>query len=147
MAYTILLNIHSVIRWISIVLLLMSLIRTYSAWAGNKAFLPYDNIMKQATVSLIHVQLITGFILYGISPKVNAYFKDYAHNASNKEFRFFSMEHAILMLLAVVVITIGAAKSKKKKSDREKFKTLALWFSAGLAIILITIGYHYLITH
>jgi cytochrome b561 len=49
------------------------------------------------------------------------------------------MEHSLMMVIAIIVITIGSAKAKRKLTDREKFKTMALWFSAGLLIILSSV--------
>jgi len=43
------------------------------------------------------------------------------------------------MLTAIVIITIGSALAKRKKTDKEKFKTMLVWFSAALLIIFIAI--------
>jgi len=49
------------------------------------------------------------------------------------------MEHSVMMITAIVIITIGSAKAKRKLTDKEKFKTMAIWFTVGLVIILISI--------
>jgi hypothetical protein len=49
------------------------------------------------------------------------------------------MEHSLMMIVAIVIITIGSAKAKRKPTDIEKFKTMAIWFSIGLFIILVNI--------
>ncbi|WP_448635056.1 hypothetical protein [Pedobacter panaciterrae] len=49
------------------------------------------------------------------------------------------MEHSLMMVIAIVVITIGSARAKRKLTDPEKFQTMALWFSAGLLIILSSV--------
>jgi hypothetical protein len=49
------------------------------------------------------------------------------------------MEHSLMMLIAVITITIGSASAKRKTTDNEKFKTITLWFSIALLIILSSI--------
>jgi len=43
------------------------------------------------------------------------------------------------MLTAIVIITIGSAKAKRKTMDKDKFKTMAIWFTIGLVIILTSV--------
>jgi hypothetical protein len=49
------------------------------------------------------------------------------------------MEHSLMMMVAIVIITIGSAKTKRRHTDTEKFKTMAIWFTVGLLIILISV--------
>jgi hypothetical protein len=46
------------------------------------------------------------------------------------------MEHAIMMITAVIFITIGSAKAKRKSVDKQKYKSMAIWFSIAMVIIL-----------
>jgi hypothetical protein len=43
------------------------------------------------------------------------------------------------MILSVVLVTIGSALAKRKQTDREKFKTILIWFSIVLSVIFIAI--------
>ena len=45
----------------------------------------------------------------------------------------------ILALIAVIIITIGSMLAKRKINDRDKFKTMAIWYSIGLLVILANI--------
>ncbi len=56
-----------------------------------------------------------------------------------REIRFFGMEHSLMMFVAVSVISVGSAKAKRKNTDRDKFKTMTIWFTIGLLIILSSI--------
>ena len=44
-----------------------------------------------------------------------------------------------MMLIAITVITLGSVKAKRKNTDRDKFKTMAIWFTVGLLLILMSI--------
>jgi hypothetical protein len=41
-----------------------------------------------------------------------------------------------MMLIAVAVISIGSSSAKRKNTDQAKFKTIAIWFTIGLLIVL-----------
>jgi hypothetical protein len=57
--------------------------------------------------------------------------------------RFFGMEHITMMLIAIILITIGSAKAKRKTTDADKFKTMAIWFTISLMIILSSIPWSF----
>lgn len=44
-----------------------------------------------------------------------------------------------MMIVSVVLITIGSMKTKRKSEDQEKFKTMTIWFSIALVIILVNL--------
>lgn len=137
--YNTLLSIHSLIRWLVVLSLLYSLYRAYSGWLGSKPFTKQDNSIRHITATIAHVQLIAGLWLYFISPIINYFLHHYAEAKTQNEVRFFGMEHSTMMLIAIILITIGSAKAKRKTADRDKFKTIAVWYSVALLIILICI--------
>lgn len=137
--YTALLDIHSIIRWFVLISLIVALFRAYKGWFSDTAFLKSDNIIRIVTSTIAHVQLLVGIILYFVSPVISKFFSDFAGSMSNSEIRFFGLEHSIMMLLAVVFITIGSSKAKRKATDKAKFKTMAIWLTIALIIILIAI--------
>jgi len=49
-----------------------------------------------------------------------------------------------MMITAIVIISIGSAKAKRKHTDNEKFKTIAIWFTIGLLIILASVPWAFL---
>ncbi len=85
----------------------------------------------------MHLQLVIGLILYFVSPLVAGFLDNVGAGMKEKDLRFFGMEHFIMMLIAVVVITIGSAKSKRQSSDTAKYKTVAIWFTIALVLVLI----------
>lgn len=135
--YPHLLATHNALRWIFLAFLLVSLIQSYSGWLGNKNYTKSANLFKTLTVSTIHLQFIIGLILYFVSPLVAGFLDDMGGSMKNNELRFFGLEHAIMMILAVVFVTIGSAKSKRQVSDTSKYKTVAIWFTIALVLILL----------
>jgi heme A synthase len=132
--YTILQSAHSGFRWITLILLLLTIIRFFIQWRKSSAYKKFDKNLFTINLSAMHVQVLIGIGLYFLSPKV--LFS--AHTMSIKIFRFFTVEHALMMLIAVVLLTIASSKIKKKNSDTEKFK-IGFWYSF-IALILILLA-------
>ena len=137
--YIILLALHSLTRWLVLVSLLFTIYRAYRGWLLNKTFFKFDNTIRLITVTTAHIQLIIGLWLYGISPIVSYFLHHFKTAVHERQIRFFGMEHITVMLISIVLITIGSAKAKRKTTDKEKFKTLAIWFSIAPFLILTSI--------
>ncbi|WP_255501623.1 hypothetical protein [Olivibacter sp. SDN3] len=99
--------------------------------------------MRHWIATIVHIQLLFGLGLYVISPLVNYFLHHFKEAVHLREIRFFGMEHSLMMLIAVVVITIGSAKAKRKPTAVEKYKTMAIWFTVGLFIILTSIPWSF----
>lgn len=137
--YPNLLAIHSIFRWLVLVSLIYTIIRAYRGWIGRKIFSRFDNRLRHYTATIAHIQFLLGIILYFISPLVTYFMAEFSSAVHQRQIRFFSMEHSTMMLLSVVLITIGSMKAKRKITDLQKFKTVAIWYSVSLLIILVNI--------
>lgn len=137
--YQTLLILHSINRW----LILVSLIYViWTAWDGirsDRRFSSTDNTARHLTATISHIQLLVGLYLYMISPIVKFNVGEASGGAMVSESTFFRFVHIALMVISVVIITIGSAKAKRMETDILKFRTLLLWFSIALLIILIAI--------
>src|SRR2546423_1484318 len=136
--YSTLLAFHSIVRWLVLASLLFAIFRAYKGLLSKITFSGFDNSVRHWTATIAHVQLVIGVWLYFISPIVNYFLHNYKQAVHQREIRFFGMEHSLMMLIAITVITIGSAKCKRKRTDREKYKTMALWFTIGFIIILLS---------
>src|ERR1044072_9354815 len=141
--YSVLLTIHSLVRWMVLISLLVAIYRAYKGWLGHAPFSTFDNAVRIATVTILHVQLGSGILLYCISPVVR-YFLNYFKTAVHEpEIRFFGMEHITMMVLAIVLITIGSAKAKRQIGDGQRFKIMAIWFTVALVVIFSSIPWQF----
>jgi hypothetical protein len=137
--YQTLLPLHSLLRWFVLASLLYATYWAYRGWFSNKTFSPLDNFVRHWTATIAHIQMAVGLWLYFISPIIDYFLHNYQGAVHQREIRFFGMEHSLMMLIAIIIITIGSAKTKRKQTDTEKFKTMAIWYSFGLLIIIISI--------
>lgn len=137
--YSTLLFVHSLVRWLILASLLFAIYHAYKGWFSKKLFSSFNNSVRHWTATIAHIQFVIGLWLYFISPIINYFLHNYKEAVHQREIRFFGMEHSLMMITAIAIITIGSAKAKRKQTDTEKFKTMAIWFTIGLLIILTSI--------
>lgn len=130
--YNGLLHAHSGLRWLLFLFLVLAIIKAFAGWLTKKEYQKPDNIIALILLSFTHLMGIIGIVLYFISPNV----KSMKEAMSDAFFRFWSMEHGLLMLIAIVLITVGRVKSKKATEDLIKHKTGAIFYSIAFVMIL-----------
>lgn len=125
----ILLHAHSGLRYVVLGLLIAAIFTAYSNWQkGSQG----DSKLYLFTLIATHTQLLIGLVLYFMSPKVNF------DLISEKVFRFYSIEHVFMMLIAIVLITVGRVRSKKL-TGADKHRTVLYFYALALIIILVAI--------
>lgn len=134
--YPEILALHSLFRWLVLISLVFAIYRGYKGWFSKKAFSRFDNAARKWTATIAQIQLAIGILLYSISPLVHYFLQHFKKALPEREVRFFGMEHAIMMITAVIFITIGSSKAKRKSVDKQKYKSMAIWFSIAILIIL-----------
>ncbi|MDO6819198.1 hypothetical protein [Zobellia sp. 1_MG-2023] len=137
--YQSLLYYHSIIRWFVLASLIISIFKACRGYFQNLKFSKLDNLIRHWTATIAHLQLVIGLILYSQSPIIKYFWKNLDEAVNNLEALFYSLLHMILMLSAIIFITIGSAMAKRKPTDKEKFRTILIWFLIALCIICIAI--------
>lgn len=130
---------HSIIRWLVLVSLLYSIYRAYKGYSSHLNFTKTDNAIRHWTATIAHIQLVIGIMLYTQSPIIKYFWHNFNEAVENLDTLFFGLLHIAFMLLAIILITTGSALAKRKQTDKEKFKTMLVWFSISLLIIFIAI--------
>lgn len=133
--YIYLVHSHSVIRWVITFLLVYSIIVSFVKWRTNSTMGPTNLLMASFTVHFSHLQLLLGLVLYVISPKVMF---DKAAMASSM-IRFFTLDHVVMMLIAITCLTVGHIKAKRTKDPQLQAKRIFVWYTVGLILILAAI--------
>lgn len=128
--YLILQHSHSGLRYISLFLLLLLFYRSFRGLKSN-TYLSSDKRIATFTTISLHIQLVIGFVLYFMSPKV-------IFDSSSMQsdlLRFFTMEHILLMLIGISFITVASVKAKRQ-SGRKSYLSLLIYGGIGFLIIL-----------
>jgi len=141
--YHFLLIIHSYWRWLVLISLLFSIIKALLSYKKNNEYTHLDALLRKVTVSLFHIQLILGFVIYFLSPIVSLFFNNMSEGIHLREVRFFAMEHSLMMFVSIVIVTIGAVKVKHKNTSKQKHKATLIWFIIALFIILLNIPWEF----
>ncbi|WP_285008504.1 hypothetical protein [Pedobacter faecalis] len=139
MMYELLLPLHSLFRWLVLFSLFCAVFTALFAYVKGSPFSKWHNSLRHWTATIAHIQLMLGILIYTKSPLVKAFFSAPADHGGRAGFSFFAVVHLGLMLLSIVLITIGSAKAKRQQESAEKFKTMLVWFSIALLIILAAI--------
>ena len=134
-----LLHIHSLLRYILLILLLVSIVKSLSGWMGKKTYTSGDRKITLFTMVSAHLQLVVGLILYFLSPTVKVGMANIGEAMKDTSLRFWTVEHISMMLIAIVLITLGNSLSKRGKDDQAKHKRVAIFFLLALIIIFASI--------
>jgi hypothetical protein len=98
-----------------------------------------DDRFALFTLIFVHTQLILGFILYFTSPLVSQGLQDMSAAMKNPVLRFWVVEHLVGMLVSIALITIGRVASKKKLESKTKHRTIFIYFTIGLILMIAVI--------
>ena len=122
--YTGLVHLHNLLRWVILITLVWSLINAFKGKNG-----------KETLIMMIssHVMLLVGLIQWFGGEWGLKRIKEMGMGEAmkNAAVRFFAVEHALMMIIAIALITIGHRSAKAGKANTK-------WFLlAALAIILL----------
>src|SRR5689334_12284568 len=112
--YPYLLAFHSLLRWFVLLAGVIAFLKAASGWSGQKPVSPTLVRFGIMFVGFMDLNFLVGLILYfGASPLTKIAMQNMALAMKDHELRFFSVEHAAYMFLAVVAAHVGAALSRK----------------------------------
>jgi hypothetical protein len=136
-----LLHLHNLLRWIILVLLVVSILKSYTGWKSNKTFMASDKKIWLFTMISAHITLLLGLYQWTlgrfglftyVKPEGVSMMKD-------STLRFYQMEHPVMMIIAIVLITLAYGNAKKAVPDDQKFKKAFQLFSVALIVILLAV--------
>lgn len=136
--YNILLHLHSGLRWVVLLLILIVIFRSMTA--GQR---PYNNADRRSALFAMivcDIMLLVGIYLWFAGDwGLNSIQHNGKEVMKNSILRFYAIEHPIGMLIAIVMVHIGKGYGKKNIPDLIKHKRVLLFFILALLIILISI--------
>lgn len=136
--YGILLMIHSLFRWLVLLVLLIRVGRGVQGLATKVTWDKVDRVLGIATVACLDLQLVMGLGMYGLSPKVAAGLADMGAAMGETMLRFWVVEHPTTMVLALVAAHVGHALSKRSNPSPRRHQIATVGF--GLALLFVLLG-------
>jgi hypothetical protein len=145
--YHVLLYLHSILRWIIILLSIVAIFRAYAGMAGGKPFGPGDKRTGLFLMIAAHTTLLVGLYLWIFGPLGLANIRNLGFGEVMKDrvYRFFAVEHLFGMLVAIILITLGRRASKASISDRSKHKRTFWFILVALLIIFATVPWPWMV--
>lgn len=142
--YTTVQFIHSYWAYLVLVIVVLATINALAGFFSKREYGAKDFRISLFALIVTHIQLLIGLILLVISPLGIKNISNVGMGAvmKNSEFRLYAVEHPLIMILTVVFITIGYSKHKKKLLSHKKFKTLAIFYTIGLVLMLSRIPWN-----
>jgi hypothetical protein len=137
--YNGLVQVHSIGRWILLLLLLVAVFK--SATAGNRPFTSGDRKTGLFLTITADLMLLIGLYLWFAGPWGYQLIETKGMSEVMKDpyNRFYAVEHQIGMLIAIILLHIGKAQSKKNLTDRAIHRRTFIFYFLALLVILASI--------
>lgn len=140
--YNFLLHFHSINRWLVLTTALLVLIQSFTGWQSRSGYSKGNNITHAVFVGVVHLQLLTGLLLYFVlSPLTQQIFNDFGAAMKNASLRFWAVEHTLGMIIGTVLAQVGRTASKKASTNELKHKRAFIYTLIALIIILLSIPF------
>jgi hypothetical protein len=138
---SVLLQSHSILRWIILILLFLSIVQSFIGWVRNRELREGDTKLWLFTMISAHLTLLIGLILllFGRMGILSSGLPEGINLMKDRTYRFFWVEHPTGMVIATILITLGRGVVKKQITDPLKYKRAFWFFLLALVIILLVI--------
>jgi len=139
--FSVLLQVHSILRWVILILLFLSIVQSFIGWIRHRELRDGDAKLWLFTMISAHTTLLIGLILllFGHFGILSKGLPEGVELMKDKYYRFFWVEHPVGMLAATVLITLGRGVLKKQITDPLKYKRAFWFFFLALVLILATV--------
>ncbi|MBI5856708.1 MAG: hypothetical protein HZB42_03575 [Sphingobacteriales bacterium] len=133
------LHLHSVLRWIILILLLVAFYKNFADRKGE--FTISHKKIGLILMICADTMLLVGLYQWFTGPLglKNIQAGGFKETMSNSYYRFFAIEHTTGMLLAIIFIHLAYSFCKKDVPGPQKHKRLLLYYGLALLIILISV--------
>jgi hypothetical protein len=139
--YNGLLHLHSLLRWVILILLILAIVKHYTGMKSAKLYSNGDKKIGLFLMITAHITLLIGLYQWFVGPLGLKTIMDLGIGEvmKNKGYRFFAIEHFTGMLIGIVLITLGRGVGKKNLPDQQKHQKSFRFYLIALVIIFASI--------
>ncbi|MBU2940887.1 hypothetical protein KO494_15160 [Lacinutrix sp. C3R15] len=134
--YSIVKNLHSYWAYLVLIILILAVVNSLIKTFSDKEYEAKDFRIALFTLIVSHIQLLIGLVLYFTSPNGVQNIVNNGMGGLSSFARLLAVEHPFVGVLAVTFITIGYSKHKKKLTSKPKHKTIAIFYTIALLLVL-----------
>lgn len=129
-------HLHSTLRWVVLILMIVAIAKAFNAWRNKQAFGGTRKLALYAMITL-HLQLVIGLVLYF----TRGWYKKWSDEnmMSDTLTRFFTMEHLVVMILAIALATIGYSGAKRMSDEIKQNRRVFIYYVISFILILSSI--------
>ncbi|MDO6736765.1 hypothetical protein [Wenyingzhuangia sp. 2_MG-2023] len=130
-------TVHSILAAFVLIAISMVVFNAIMSLKRSEQFKSGDRKLGLIALILTHTQLLIGLVTYYVSPWYES-MKNVGMGKAMKdsELRLMTVEHPLMMIIAIVLITVGWSRHKKLTEDKAKFKSFAIFYGIALLLIL-----------
>ena len=135
--YTLVLAIHSWLRWVALVAA-VGAIATTAADRSTTIRTGRADMWGLGLMIALDIQMLVGLLLYLVlSPFTTEAMADFGAAMRNPALRFFAVEHVVLMFAAVILAHLGRVLARKATTpDAKRSRLLICFVLATIAMLL-----------
>jgi hypothetical protein len=135
--YTLVLAIHSWLRWVALVAA-VGAIATTAADRSTTIRTGRADMWGLGLMIALDIQMLVGLLLYLVlSPFTTEAMADFGAAMRNPALRFFAVEHVVLMFAAVILTHLGRVLARKATTpDAKRSRLLICFVLATIAMLL-----------
>ena len=126
------LHAHSGFRWLALILIITTIVKAYNGIKNAEDYTAKNKMLALGTLIVFHLQFLIGFSLYFTGSKTKFF-------DMSQPYRFFTLEHPFMMILAIILVTMGYSKAKKEDYASKKFRKILIYYTVALIIVIIAI--------
>jgi hypothetical protein len=127
--------IHNIIRWAVLLFGVLTVLNAFTGTIKKRVFTESDNKSNLLFMISCDIQLLLGLLLFF----GNSWMSRMSNLKTDVSVRFFSMEHAAIMIIAWIFVHAGRVAVKKATTDAAKHKRMLIFFGLALLLILVSI--------
>jgi cytochrome bd-type quinol oxidase subunit 2 len=130
---------HNILRWGILIFGVWAVINAITGMITKRRFSGGDNKSGLLFMIFCDIQLLIGLILFFGNAWFDKMKADMGAVMKSGYDRFFTVEHAGMMILAWILVHIGRSSVKRATTDAAKHKKMLIFFGIALLIILASI--------
>jgi len=136
--YTLVLTLHSWIRWAALLLGIVATLASLTGRAGSQD--TRSDRWGLLFLMAVDTQMLLGLLLYLVlSPFTAAALRDFGATMRNPGLRFWAVEHTATMVLAVILVHVGRVLARTSRTaESKRFRQTICFGLATIAMIVAT---------
>ncbi|HVC18871.1 MAG TPA: hypothetical protein VNE16_02255 [Vicinamibacterales bacterium] len=135
--YTLVLALHSLIRWAVLGFGILAAVRGLLGWARRAPWTGTDERVSFWAVMSMDLQALLGILLYAVlSPLTAAAFHNWSFAMRDAGLRFWAVEHVTMMIAALALLHIARVRIRRTADPVAKHRTAAVLISLSMILVL-----------